>query len=363
MPTSKQGTGPLAHLAQDNLTPRELDVLCKFLTCIRGVDEQGRLITDYYKLCEIAGFENPQAAEDCVNEILGKLSRISQSHEATVNTQANNESTDDNMEGNQKAGKTSKASVGQRKRKATETDTNNASPSNPQPKKARTTKTSTPKKKPSKKQAGKKPVTGDDEEVLSEDDVYGHIQNEGASGIEGPVNSYATPAYPIQQHPVAPQFANSGEEGFYLPVHHQYPNIGDFYDTAQYANTGGAPPYANNGESSYGARPQYDTWAQFGDQGQLGTQALLDLEQHPNNPLLALNSDPVGGNSTLGQGAFDEQAQRHFDNNFSTNDMFSDNAQVPYRPPTDFGFGLGTFADYDNDDNSHFNSWHPGPSN
>lgn len=165
---------------------------------------------------------------------------------------------------------------------------------------------------------------------------------------------------------MAPQFTNSGEYEISHSVplgSHQYPNIGDVYGAPWGTNTSGALQYANNGESSYGAQAQFDTQMQLDTQAQFNTQADLGLQQYPNNPLLAQNlSDlPVGDNNTLGQSGFDEQAQRQFDNNFNVNDMFSDNAQVPDRPPTNYGFGSGTFADYDNDDNSQFNPWYTGP--
>ncbi|RYC63088.1 hypothetical protein CHU98_g3126 [Xylaria longipes] len=367
MPRRKKETGSTTHIyshaAHPNFTNRELEVVHKAFSCIKDNDE-GEAVIDFKKLWKCTGYMNSRSIKIRWVHIMEKLAQNAQALEAARAVLADNETTEDeNMGGNQKVGN---ASVGQHKRKAagftttnntnTSSDgANNSSTSGPKPKKARATKTGSPKKQKGKKRAAKSPAVEENKRVVFQRGVDGHGHayggGEGASSIQGPVNNYGASTYPVQQQPIAQQYTNHAGSTYGpqagLGVN-QYSNIGDAYgaqthagSAQQYAiNNTGTLQYANNGESSY------------------ATETYFDSQQHANNASYTQDfPDPVGNNTDV-ESAFDEQAQREYDDNFDDNTMFSADARVPgHRPPKEWGFGIGNYGEIDNDNNPVFQSW------
>ncbi|KAI1754777.1 hypothetical protein F4782DRAFT_552704 [Xylaria castorea] len=359
MARRKQGTGlkrMRSRTAHPNFTDRELEVVYKVLSsCVKGVNDQGEVMVDFNKLWKLTEYKNHRSTRGCWENIMKKLAQNSKAVEDVRAALADDESNeDDNMGGDQEA---SNVSIGKRKRKATTPAT--ATKPRPKPKKARTTKTGAPKKQTGKKRAAKNPAVEEDEGVELEDNVeyhgQAHDEGEAGSSIQGTINNFGASAYHNQQHLLAQQYTNRGGSTYGLQVPSsapQYPGAGNAYGAQpyigaqQFANTIGAPQYANNGESSY------------------GTQAHTGLQQYANNAAHVQGYPGLADDSTNFQNAFDEQAQREYDDHFDVNNMFSDNALVPDRPPTSYGFGMGAYAEPDNDENPDYisSNRYPSPS-
>ncbi|KAI0472494.1 hypothetical protein F4859DRAFT_515337 [Xylaria cf. heliscus] len=346
MPQSKKGAGSTATMptgtAYPDFTSRELEVIYKALSCIKEINDQGEVVIDFKKLLKSTEYPNTRTIQERWDRIKEKLAQNSEASEADRAALANNESAeDDNMRIIIK--KPGSAGPSNHKRKvsevATTTDTNpdpkganDASVPDPKPKKTRAPKSSTSKKQAGKKRASKKPAAEEDEEF------------DGTSSIRGPVNNYGAPAYPIQQNGVAPQYANNSGHPYGLRSQTgalPYPNIGDAYGAQPYTFNNGAQQYPDNGGA-------------FGD-----PLAGMASQQYTHNPAYAPGySNPVGSTNTNAPYIFDPQAQMQFDNNFSVNDMFGANAHVPScPPPTNYGFSMGTYDEYNNDDNANFTPW------
>ncbi|KAI0552697.1 hypothetical protein F4679DRAFT_581203 [Xylaria curta] len=275
-------------------TDRELGVVYKALSCIKEVGDQGEAVIDFEKLWKCSGYTTLHITKGRWEHIMGKLARNDKAVDTARAALAKDESTEDNMGGDQK-GKNERKTV----RFAADTKTssdNDASSSQPEPKKARTTKTSTSKQQTGKKRTAKKPAAEEDEEAIIKR-ILENPGHEGASSSQEGINNYSF----AQEY--------DGHGGYPL----------------------GAPPYPHFGQA-YGAQ-QYD-----------------------NNAAPAQDYPDLAEDSTYFQNAFDENAQRRFDDLFG-NDMFSDNAQIPAPPPAGFGFGLGVYADPDDDGNPNFLSW------
>ncbi|TRX92208.1 hypothetical protein FHL15_006823 [Xylaria flabelliformis] len=282
----------MTRKAHPKFTDRELGVVYKALSCIKEVDGQGEAVIDFEKLWKCSGYTTFHITKGRWEHIMRKLAENAKTVDTTRAALANNESTDDNMKGDQK-GKNKRKTV----KFAADTKTgsdNDASSSHPEPKKARTSK-----KQAGKKRAAKNPAVEETEEEVEArlKEIVEHPDHEGASNIQKTIDNYD----------IAQQYASHG--GFPLSTF-QYPHVGQAYGSQTYSN----------GESSSG------------------------LQQHP-----ALAED-----STYFQNAFNEQAQRRFDDLLNGNDMFSDNAQIPAPPPAGFGFGLGVYAEPENDGNPDF---------
>ncbi|KAI0192269.1 hypothetical protein EV127DRAFT_510567 [Xylaria flabelliformis] len=287
----------LTRKAHPKFTDRELGVVYKALSCIKEVDDQGEVVIDFEKLWKCSGYATIHITKGRWEHIKGKLAENAKIVDATRAAFANNESTDDNMRGDQK-GKNKRKSV-TFAADAKKGSDNDASSSHPEPKKARTTKASTSKQQTGKKRAAKNKAVeeSEEDEEARIREILEHPGHEGASNIRNTIDNYD----------IAQQYTGHG--GFPLGGL-QYSNVGQAY---------GSQAYNYGGSSSR-------------------------LQPHPD----------LAEDSTYFQNAFNEQAQRHFDDLLNGNDMFNDNARIPAPPPAGFGFGLGVYAEPDDDGNPGF---------